>query len=270
MINFIRIFFKKQETQVSLEDINHLKRKGLYISQDTYNQYVHLSESKHNQKPYKLGILKILNYLIQFLLLIGILLFLSESGLRRTQWKYQAWQIITSAEGQKYNRFRIDVLQDLVNADIPLHEITVQGADLYDINLRGAYLIGANFSKSNLSSADLSDSDLNQTNFSQAILNNANFKRAFLWNANLEGVSLINADLRETYFWDTNLKGANLSHANLQNSYPVNADLRQAKLLNTDLRGANLFKAKIDSDALENALLCKTIMPDGKQSNRDC
>jgi uncharacterized protein YjbI with pentapeptide repeats len=70
-----------------------------------------------------------------------------------------------------------------------------------------------------------------------------------------------------------NLRGANLSHAvvyreysSTQRSWPDAVDLRGA-----DLREANLTGAQLSPESgLDGAILCRTTLPDGSSSDRDC
>ena len=60
--------------------------------------------------------------------------------------------------------------------------------------------------------------------------------------------------------FDANLRNANLSSTNL---CCVNSK-------DNRLRGVNLSYAKISGVNLRRTLICKTIMPNGEISNRDC
>ncbi len=60
--------------------------------------------------------------------------------------------------------------------------------------------------------------------------------------------------------FDANLKNANLSGASL---CCVNSK-------NNRLSNANLFYANIGGVNFRSTLICKTIMPNGEISNRDC
>ena len=71
----------------------------------------------------------------------------------------------------------------------------------------------------------------------------------------LRGVNLVRAGLSQAKLSDAKLNDANLINANLNG-----ADLSQATLSE-----ANLSKAK-----LVGAILCHTIMPDGKEKNLFC
>ncbi|MDJ0553818.1 MAG: pentapeptide repeat-containing protein [Microcoleaceae cyanobacterium MO_207.B10] len=117
---------------------------------------------------------------------------------------------------------------------------------LAKLTLENAQLVGANLRRANLSGA----------NFNYANMNNSEFMGTDLSYATLVGARLKNANLNQ----------ANLSFVNLKN-----ADLRGADLSEANLTNANLSGAKLDNKTtLLFANLCKTILPDGKVSNKKC
>lgn len=109
--------------------------------------------------------------------------------------------------------------------------IKLDGANLSRADLRGEFLIGVDLSWANLSYANLQETELGGANLTKANLKGANLESVNLTNANLSG---------------TDLSGVNLSRANLRD-----ADLSGAK---------NLIQAKF----------CRTTLPNGTVSNRDC
>tara|TARA_Y100001960_G_C14505279_1_gene743696 strand:+ start:369 stop:683 length:315 start_codon:yes stop_codon:yes gene_type:complete len=62
-----------------------------------------------------------------------------------------------------------------------------------------------------------------------------------------------------------NLKKTNLSGVDLTGANLIGADLTNADLSSADLRKVNLDRTK-----LSGAVLCKTIMPGGKEDNSGC
>ena len=88
---------------------------------------------------------------------------------------------------------------------------------------------------------------------------NCDLRRANLSEANLKGANLEGANLSRANLTDVDLSGANL----------MSADLRRADIFDSDLTDANLKGAKLSSGDL-GALVCHTIMPDGKEDNSDC
>lgn len=71
------------------------------------------------------------------------------------------------------------------------------------------------------------------------------------------------------------MNGANLSDAtlvktNLSGAELELADFSQALFVDVNLVDAYLLHASISEEQLNNALLCKTVLPDASTSNRDC
>ncbi len=160
------------------------------------------------------------------------------------------------------------------------------GADLSDaqlssVNLSNATLDSANLSNANLNNAILSGSNLENASLSGANLGSANLSGANLSNVDLSKIDLSNAILIGVQFRNTNLRGADLSGANLSNvdfSNGVNlenAKLQGAKFINTNLRNVSLKEADLtgadfSGSNFNEALLCKTILKNGKTDDKDC
>ncbi len=110
--------------------------------------------------------------------------------------RYQAWQVIHAAHGQRVSGARIAALEDLVQQGESLIGLILEkGADLGGIQLKGARLIKAN----------LQDAYLKNANLQDALLKNANFQGAYLRKVNLQGSDLRGANLRGACFADANL-----------------------------------------------------------------
>jgi hypothetical protein len=163
--------------------------------------------------------LEVVQELSTLSVLVGVVLYFSESKYRIMQRHYQAWQVINTAQGKGGSGGRMDALQEL-NAD----KVSLVGVDVSSASLQGIRLEHANLLRANMSAADLRSSDFTAANLTFADLHDANFR-----NAILENVSLFNADLK-----DADLTGANLR----------GADLAQADLSGTDLRLADLASMK--------------------------
>jgi hypothetical protein len=102
----------------------------------------------------------------------------------------------------------------------------------------------------------LQNSYLSDTNLSSTFLQDANLSKTYLTRVNLSKTDLKNTDLS-----DTSLKVANLSNANLEN----------ANLSSANLAWANLKDAEnLTQKQLEQAKLCRTTLPNGEISDRDC
>ena len=68
------------------------------------------------------------------------------------------------------------------------------------------------------------------------------------------------ANLSATKLVETDFEGAELELANFS----------QAIFVNVNLVGAYLLHASISKEQLNNAQLCKTVLPDASTSYRDC
>ena len=165
--------------------------------------------------------LEVLEYLGSFSVLVGVIVYFSESGDRIKQRHYQAWQVINTAQGKGGSGGRIEALQEL-NAD----KVPLVGIDVSSAFLQGLKLERANLLRSDFSAADLRASDLKAADFTDADLHSANFRYGDLENASFE-----DADMTEVELSGSNLAGAKFSGTDLGG-----ADLRFANLLNIDWR----------------------------------
>ncbi len=138
----------------------------------------------------------------------------------------------------------------------------------------------ANFYKANLENAVLGGTKLENTRFTKANLKQAVLRQADLENAVFDGANLTEADFSCgggscTYLANTSFKNANLYNANFSYVGTTEWEIETKGLPNVDFTDANLTKAtfegaNIKGAKLDKAILCKTTMPDGKISNRDC
>jgi len=161
--------------------------------------------------------LEVLEYLGIFSVLIAVIFYFAESGDRRKQKHYQAWQVINTAQGKGGSGGRIEAIQELNEDHQPLVGLDAPGAFLQGIQLPGANLL-----RSNLEASDLRDSRLAGANLEFANLHSANFR----------GGDWSRARLRDAELEDADLVGANLSGCDL-----AGANLRNADLRNTDISG---------------------------------
>lgn len=160
--------------------------------------------------------LEVLEYLGSLSVLIGVILYFSESGDRIKQRHYQAWQVINTAQGKGGSGGRIEALQEL-NAD----KVPLVGVDLSSAFLQGVHLAHANLLRADFSTADLRDSAFRSSNFTFANLRSANFR-----GADLQGGVFSDANMSETDLVGSNLAGAKLDHVDLSSADLRNADLQ--------------------------------------------
>ena len=150
---------------------------------------------------------------------------------------------------------------DLSNQDLALRNFN--NADFSEANLQNAVLGGAKLKNANFSNANLKQAVLRQANLENAIFNRANLEKAdfrcgagtctYLANTSFRKANLTGADFRYVGFTPVGEIGL------------PNVDFTEADLSEANFEGASLKGALI-----ERAKLCKTTMPDGKISNRDC
>lgn len=123
-----------------------------------------------------------------------------------------------------------------------LSSVSLEGQDLQGVDLRSTNLQSANLVNADLRSANLDWADLRGANLAGADLTGANLANVLLDNANLQGTILNHANLKGINFRDTNFTDAIMVNA-------VNADHVQEK---------------------RSPILCRTRLPNGILSNRDC
>ncbi len=177
------------------------------------------------------AVLEVLEYAGTLSVLVAIILYFAESGDRKKQKHYQAWQVINTAQGKGGNGGRIEALQELNTDRVPL----------VGVDASGAFLQGVRLARADLVRADLSGSDLRTSDFSGANLENSDLNFANFRGAILRGTNLKNANLR-----DTDLNGANLTNADLSGALLDRADICDADLSGLKWRGiASIAGAKI-------------------------
>src|SRR5947208_8451834 len=104
--------------------------------------------------------LEVLEYLGKFTVLIAVIFYFAESGDRKKQKHYQAWQVINTAQGKGGSGGRIEALQELNMDGIPLVGVEAVGAFLHGIRLHHANLLRCDLQGADLRMSDLSDTNL--------------------------------------------------------------------------------------------------------------
>ena len=138
------------------------------------------------------ALLEVLEYLGSLSVLVAVIFYYAESGDRRKQKHYQAWQVINTAQGKGGSGGRIEALTELNEDRVPLVGVDVSGAFLM-----GVRLIKAGLSRSNFETADLRE----------AILRSSDFRFANLHSANLRGADASGANFTEAALMDSDLTG---------------------------------------------------------------
>lgn len=176
--------------------------------------------------------LEVLEYLGILSVLVAVVFYFAESGDRRKQKHYQAWQVINTAQGKGGSGGRIEALQELNQDHQPLVGLDAPGAFL-----QGVQLPGANLLRCNLEAADLRDSRLPSSELAYANLHAANLRSSDLRQARLRNATLEDADLVGANLAGSDLAGANLDNADLRNA--LLGDARWQKI--RSIQGANIY-----------------------------
>ena len=178
------------------------------------------------------ALLEVLEYLGTFSVLIAVIFYFAESGDRKKQKHYQAWQVVNTAQGKGGSGGRIEALQEL-NED----HVSLVGVDVSGAALQGLRLPKANLLRCNLKAADLRDSVMTAAKLNFATLTSANFRHSDMRRANLR-----NADLSDADLVDVDLSGADLSWSDLSNSDLRLADLKGIRWENIQaIDSANIY-----------------------------
>jgi uncharacterized protein YjbI with pentapeptide repeats len=203
-------------------------------------------------------------------------------------------KLITTGDCQDGVLDDIDIMASLyhagaINADIDYQQfvldrfdgkLILNGASLQKSSFRRLQLKSIDLKKAKLWQADLSDVIWEQANFAEASLGRARLNRAILRNANFENAYLESADLLGADLSDCNFSGANLDGADIRAANFTRTNCkgvifdddgpRDPRFLGANFTDANLEGARISPNAFESVYLCRTIMPDGTVSDRDC
>jgi uncharacterized protein YjbI with pentapeptide repeats len=180
-------------------------------------------------------------------------------------------------------------------------ETDFSGKNMQGVNMTGSEIIGANFTNTDLRSADLSDGIAYNAIFHGTDLRGAKLDRlCFLgaawtdakldphWSEivallaegsmitkdlaglDLSGVCLVGYELKGLNLHKADLSKAQLARTNFAGTNLQEVNLTEARLGNTYLLDATLKGAIVTEGQLEQAVLCRTVLPNGQVSNRDC
>lgn len=154
--------------------------------------------------------LEVLEYVGSFSVLVAVILYFAETGERRQQKHYQAWQVINTAQGKGGSGGRLDALQQLNEDGVALIGVDVNKAFLQNVSLNGAELRRASFRE-----ADLRNAHFRRAGLQDADLTSANLREADVRNADLSGADLTDTDLTGADFSGTHLHGVVLDKADM-------------------------------------------------------
>lgn len=148
--------------------------------------------------------------------------------------------------------------------DADLTDLELAKTELADADLAGSVLDGVWADFADLRRAGLSGARLRDAQLWKALLTGADLRGAVLDGADLSGADLADADLCHATLRGADLRGANLSDARVEG-----ADFRDARLARADLTGVDMSGATIAPDALDDAVLCGTLVS-GQEIDTGC
>jgi uncharacterized protein YjbI with pentapeptide repeats len=155
------------------------------------------------------------------------------------------------------------------------------------VNLKNANLRFADISNNYWDEADFSGATLHRANLSRSTMRGANFEKSFSGALELLGGDFTNASFKDAEMDGVDMRAANFTGANFENAIidsdgPYDPHYLAANFTDANFKGAviSLIKMTIADDspsggnvaerAIENIILCRTVMPDGTINNRDC
>jgi len=195
---------------------------------------------------------------------------------------------LTNADLRTFRLENIEISHsELVGANMSgliLKTIDVTESDLSNANLSDVTTVyGVTLFRSNLSNANISGlacTDCFMPNFTDSNLIGANLSGLNARGAEFVSANLTDADLSESQLVDAQFQGAILENTDLSNSNLTGASFAEgyvdgAILVRVDFRNSNLTKVSFRNASLKwpdftGAILCRTIMPDGKRNDSGC
>jgi uncharacterized protein YjbI with pentapeptide repeats len=166
--------------------------------------------------------LDILGHIGRLTILIAVITYFMEADERRTQAEnqqktkqYQAWQVITLAQGKTGGGGRKNALEDLHKDKIALVGVDVSKAFLLDLNLENARLYKANFAEALIWQANLVGAKFDKANLAGVDITYTKLAEAKFINSNLTGAQIIFSDLTRIDLQGVNLAGATFKYVNL-------------------------------------------------------
>lgn len=234
------------------------------------------------------------------------IIFLLEVQDRKRRDYYEAWQVISSAQGQTGSAGRIEALQALNRDGVSLERVVVSGAYLEGVvlnnavlkgadfkdckllgaKLKGAELLGAKFQNSNLSGATLEGADLLSADLENAWLGISDFNNTQLWNANMRKTIISNSQFRRSNLGHADLEESEIERSNFSFSGCYGVSFKKASIIGCSFENAELGENNFDQSILINvsfegaknlslanfddSYICGVLLPDGTIENRDC
>ncbi len=144
-------------------------------------------------------------------------LYVLEGDKRRQRENVEAYEFLMrcNASGVKWLIGRVNALESLNRAGLPIDGQQLAGCDLHNLQAPNGHWHGVNLENSVLRNANLAGTDLRGSNLRGADLSNADLRKADLRGAMLEGTQLQGARLEGALLDSALLEGADLSSAHL-------------------------------------------------------
>ncbi|MEC4984498.1 MAG: pentapeptide repeat-containing protein [Oscillatoria sp. PMC 1076.18] len=219
-------------------------------------------------------------------------------------------QLVTTGKAKNGNFEGVDIIKALEDAGAAsfndgeqkyyltkFNTLDLEGANLKNaklkflsakkINLRNANLNLADISNNWWDEADFSAASLHRADLSRSIMKGANFEKSSSGALELLGGDFTNANFKDAEMDGVDMRAANFTAANFENAIidsdgPYDPHYLGANFTDANFKGAKIFltefvatknsasEGDVIERAMENIILCRTIMPDGTINNRDC
>jgi uncharacterized protein YjbI with pentapeptide repeats len=173
--------------------------------------------------------------------------YLADAAVRNRNARFQAWQVVHSAHGQRASGARIEALEFLNERNDRLDGLDLRRTDLRHIHLRGVRMEFAELDIASLDSADLRDADFNFVKLFGAHLTGANLEGAVLYGANLSAATMRGTNMVRTILMGARLCRSLLIRVNLTEADMRSADLTGATVTLANLTLTDLRYARVDS-----------------------
>ncbi len=215
----------------------------------------------------RLAFFDILETIGKLTVLVVLIAYIFGADDRERQRHYNAWQVVTGAEGQDSTAGRKEALEELNGDGQSLVGLVAEDADLSGIDLEGAVLDSAKLRETDLSGANFQDATLWRADLEEAYLADAQLNNAVLEEADLRKANLTGAELRNAELVYAKLDGSRLDRARLGGAELGNASLRNANLSGVQLQGATLTEANLFQVGLDNANLAESNLQGANLTN---
>jgi uncharacterized protein YjbI with pentapeptide repeats len=151
--------------------------------------------------------------------------------------QYQAWQVITNAQGKPGNGGRVQALGEL-NAD---------QVDLTGVDITGAYLPNLQLARATLTNGRGDSAVIVRADLRQATLSEGSFRKAQFAETDFRDVRAISMTLDSAKIMSSCLDLGTFDHSSFRGATFAELAIRHADFQWADFRGAVLFLVRFDS-----------------------